>query len=99
MDLTMLVEYMSLSIVGICLCVGYMLKNLVATDKINRYIPVIMGVLGLVLNLILKKDFSIDVILGGMVSGLASTGMHQAFTNLIKNTGNDQIEEGDDQTG
>ncbi len=38
-------------VLGICLCVGYILKNLIPTDKINRFIPLIMGVLGVLLNM------------------------------------------------
>lgn len=70
-------------IVGICLCVGYMLKHVIKTDAINRYIPVIMGLLGLGLNLWITMAITPDAILAGLVSGLASTGLHQAFTKLI----------------
>ena len=84
MDLTALMEYMSIIIVGICLCVGYMLKNMVTTDKVNRFIPCIMGVLGLVLNIWIKGQLTPEVILGGLFSGLASTGLYEGFTNLIK---------------
>lgn len=84
MDLTALMEYLSIIIVGICLCVGYILKHAVPTDKINRFIPLIMGGLGLVLNIWLKGAFTADVILGGLFSGLASTGLYEAFTNLIE---------------
>ena len=84
MDLTMIMEYMSLVIVGICLCFGYMLKNAIASDKVNRYIPCIMGALGLALNIWIKRSIDPEVILGGLFSGLASTGLYEAFTNLIK---------------
>ena len=33
-------------IVGICVCVGYIIKHLIPSDKINRFIPLIVGVLG-----------------------------------------------------
>lgn len=90
MDLTVLMDYMSIVIVGICLCVGYMLKHAVPTDKINRFIPLIMGILGLVLNLWLYKfDLTPEVILGGLFSGLASTGLYEAFSNLIEKAGKD----------
>lgn len=84
MDLTFLMEYMSICVVGICLCVGFMLKNAVTTDKVNKYIPVIMGMLGLILNLWIMRQFTAEVVLGGLFSGLASTGLYEAFTNLIK---------------
>lgn len=71
-------------IVGICLCVGYILKNVVTTDKVNKFIPLIMGVLGLGLNIWINLAVTPDIILGGLVSGLASTGLYEAFRQFIK---------------
>ncbi len=71
-------------IVGICLCVGYILKNVVTTDKVNKFIPLIMGVLGLGLNMWINLGVSPEIILGGLVSGLASTGLYEAFRQFIK---------------
>ena len=70
-------------IVGICLCVGYILKNIVPTDKINKFIPLIMGVLGLSLNIWINLSVTPDVILAGLISGLASTGLYEAFHQFI----------------
>lgn len=88
MNIDFLVNYAVPVIVGICLCVGYILKNIVTSEKINRFIPLIMGVLGLVLNIWINGDITPDIILGGLFSGLAATGMHQLFTRLI-NKGDD----------
>ena len=82
MDLTFLNDYVVLVIVGICVCVGYVLKNSFPSLD-NKYIPLIMAVLGVVLNVWIVKIISPDVILGGMFSGLASTGLHQLFVTLI----------------
>jgi len=82
MDLTFFNDYVVLVVVGICLCVGYVLKNSFPSLD-NKYIPLIMAVLGVVLNVWIVKDISPDVILGGMFSGLASTGFHQLFVTLI----------------
>lgn len=71
-------------IVGVCLCVGYILKNLVPTKKINKFIPLIMGLLGLGLNVWINLGISPEIILGGLVSGLASTGLYEAFKQFIK---------------
>lgn len=83
MDINFLSEYVVVLVVGICLCVGYILKHLVTTDKINRWIPLIMGVLGVILNVWLQAAFTPTVLLGGLFSGLASTGLHQVFKQLI----------------
>lgn len=83
MDLTFLSDYVVLVVVGICLCVGYILKHLVPNDGVNKYIPLIMGLLGVALNAWINMALTPAVLLGGLFSGLASTGMHQALKNLI----------------
>lgn len=83
MDLTFLNEYLVLVIVGICVCIGYIIKT--SFNKINnKYIPLIMGILGCVLNVWLNGDINPQIILGGLASGLASTGLHEVYVNLIK---------------
>ena len=77
-------NYIVLAVLGICLCVGYIIKNLVPTDAVNRFIPLIMGALGVALNCWLTLSLSPETILGGLVSGLASTGMYEAFKKLIQ---------------
>ena len=87
MNIEFLKEYLVLVVLGICLCVGYILKHLVPTEKINRFIPLIMGLLGVVLNLWLSGwVLTPQVLLGGLASGLAATGAHQAVTNLLNKT-------------
>ena len=46
MDLTFLSEFCIPVIVGICVCVGYVIKTSIPTIP-NRFIPLIMAVLGL----------------------------------------------------
>ena len=75
-------------IVGVCLCVGYIVKRWVK-DVDNKFIPTLCAVLGVVVALWMNwGNITPEVILSGMVSGLASTGLHQAFTQLI-DTGKD----------
>lgn len=84
MDISALSQYLSLVVVGICLCVGYIIKN--SLDFIpNKYIPLIMGILGLIINILinLATGITAEVILGGLFSGLASTGLYEMFRNLI----------------
>lgn len=85
MDLMFLKDYVILVVLAICLCVGYILKHAVPTDSINKFIPLIMGLLGVAVNLWLCSWHATpEVILGGLFSGLASTGLHQVFVKLIK---------------
>lgn len=77
-------DYLVMLVAGICLCVGFVLKHFIPSEKINKFIPLIMAVLGVVLNVWYNGFvFSPEVLLGGLVSGLASTGMHQAFKQFI----------------
>ena len=87
MDLSFLDNYIVLVIVGICVCVGYVLKN--SFPKLdNKYIPLIMAILGVILNAWLSNwNISPEIILGGLFSGLSSTGLHQVFKNLINKEG------------
>ena len=81
-------EYVVLIVMGVCLCIGYIIKNVVPGDTINKYIPLIMGALGVVLNVWLNTwQFSPDILLGGLASGLASTGGYELVRNLIDKFG------------
>ena len=77
-------NYIVLVVVAICLCVGYVLKNIITTKKVNKFIPLIMAVLGIALNVWINLAVTPEILLGGMVSGLASTGMYEAFKQFIK---------------
>lgn len=86
MDISSLVQYLDLIVVGICLCVGYIVKKWVK-DVDNKYIPTIVAVLGLILKICFSINTGIngEVILSGLLSGLSSTGLYEAFKNLIGN--------------
>ena len=77
-------DYMVFAVVGICLCVGYIIKKVIAKDIFDRFIPLIVGMLGAGLNIWINMDVSPEIILGGLVSGLASTGLYEAFHQFIK---------------
>lgn len=83
MDISLLTQYFSIIVVGICLCIGYVIKN--SLDFIpNKYIPLVMLVLGTITNLLINiNNINAEIILVGMFSGLSSTGLHQVFTQLI----------------
>ena len=87
-----LLTYLNNSIVIIvliiCLCVGFIIKNVIPTDKINRFIPLIVAVLGVFLNIWYNKwVITPDILLGGLLSGLASTGAHQVLKQFIEKGG------------
>lgn len=75
-------QYVVLLVVNICLCIGYIIKNSI-TFIPNKFIPVIMAILGTVLNIWISGwKFSPEILLGGLVSGLASTGSYEMIKNL-----------------
>lgn len=84
MDLAILTEYLVLVVLGICLCVGYVIKTSITVIP-NKYIPLIMLILGTTINVLINlNNITAEVVLAGMISGLASTGLHEAFRNIIE---------------
>lgn len=77
-------QYISVIALVAALCVGFILKNLVPNDEVNKFIPLIAAVVGLVICL-WEADFiaTPEVVVMGVVSGLASTGLYEAFKNFI----------------
>lgn len=78
-----LTQYFVLVVMVACLVIGYILKT--SFDRVpNKYIPTILAVVGAVLNAAVS-GVSIESVVYGALMGLASTGMHQAFTRFIEN--------------
>lgn len=64
-----------------CLCVGFVLKKWLPTD--DKWIPTVLLVLGAISGAILfGADY--EGIVKGMLSGLASVGVHQLFKQQLK---------------
>lgn len=83
----MLTNYLVPEIVVACLIVGYILKHWIK-DVDNKWIPSICCVAGLAAAWITNPgDLSLDVFVGGALSGLASTGLHQMFKQWLDNGG------------
>lgn len=80
-------SYANLIVVGVCVCLGYVIKHSIPQIS-NNLIPLIMGVCGVIMTVILGFPFAngeavLTAVYSGLISGLASTGLHQAFTKLI----------------
>ena len=89
LDLSVISNYLVVAVILVCCCIGYVIKT--SLDFIpNKYIPLIMACLGVVLNYFIAGYFNANVLLGGMLSGLSSVGLHQAFKNLIENQEGDK---------
>ena len=81
-----LTEYMVPVIVGTCLCAGYIVKHWVK-DIDNKIIPTLCAILGVVVAVWINwGNITPEVILSGLASGLASTGLHQAIKQYLNKT-------------
>lgn len=87
MDLEVLIqEYCAPIIMLACLTIGYVIKKI---DYIpNKFIPLIMFVLGSIFGFI-NKGFSFESFVIGSVSGVASTGFYELFKQLIEHEDDD----------
>ena len=84
MDFSQLTEYFVLVVLVACLVIGYILKT--GFDFIpNKYIPTILACVGAILTGIVSGP-SVEAIVYGALMGLASTGLHQAFTRFVEGT-------------
>ena len=79
---TVLTDNFVLVVFVACLVVGYIIKT--SLDMIpNKYIPTILAFVGAALNM-LVSGLSVESVVYGAFMGLASTGLHQAFTRFIE---------------
>ena len=77
-----LTQYYVEIIVIACLIVGFILKKWIK-DVDNKFIPTVVCVLGAVLNIAIS-GLSIESIVYGALSGLASTGLHQLIKQITE---------------
>lgn len=98
MDFTILTEHFVLVVMVACLVLGYIIKHATFLKWLpNDDIPVILAIVGGVLNLVVS-GVSLDSIVYGATMGLASTGLHQAFKGFVegaKNVKSDNTNEGE----
>ena len=80
-------NYLVPVIVALCLIVGYVIKHWIK-DADNKNIPTVVTVVGVVTAVAMNwGSITTEVIVGGALSGLASTGLHQLFKQWIDNGG------------
>lgn len=76
-------KQVNLVIVLACLLVGFVVKKWLP-DVDNKWIPTIVFVIGVILQM-LTLGISVENFIIGGVSGLASTGLHQLFKQFLDN--------------
>lgn len=80
------------TVVLICWFVGYSIKQIAKNDKLDRFIPVICGVLGAILGIVIfytipgfiAADNWLVAFATGLFSGLSATGVDQIYKQLFK---------------
>lgn len=80
MDLGWITDYFIPIIILACLGIGYIIKKINVID--NKFIPAIVGTLGIIFGFI-TNGFTFYAFTAGLASGLASTGLYEAFKQLI----------------
>ena len=81
MSLDFITELYIPIVLAACLVVGFILKKWCPTD--NKWIPTVLVLLGAVLGCVASTEVSLESIVAGAVTGLASTGLHQVFKQLL----------------
>ncbi|WP_300899418.1 phage holin family protein [Turicimonas muris] len=79
----------------ICLAVGYLIKHTTRSKTFHQYIPLIVAILGVIICVWDKGEFTPMVVALGLMSGLASTGLYEQIRNWIglKEAKDEEIEE------
>lgn len=100
-DFSIINEIMIPIVVIFSLIVGYILKKWIPCD--NKIIPTVLVCLGGILGGLIS-GWNIESITGGMLSGLASVGLHQAFYQYMKIDSTalfevDEMGKGEDEEG
>jgi MFS superfamily sulfate permease-like transporter len=75
-------QYVVVIVLLICLCLGYVIKHSISFIP-NKYIPLIMAIVGTILNVWINGwSLTPEILLGGLASGLASTGAFELVRNI-----------------
>lgn len=77
-------EYINIIVLAFCLGLGYIIKN--SLDFIpNKYIPMIMGIVGIIANVINVgfANITLSTVTTGLITGLASTGAFELVKELL----------------
>ena len=84
MDLNYLCDYYIPIVMTACLVIGYCIKHITWLERIsNEYIPAILVLTGAAFACINEGNISFQVLVSGAVTGLASTGLYEAFSQII----------------
>lgn len=79
----LVIQYAVFPIALICFGIGYIIKHYIPQIP-NKFIPLILACFGLLINLAFNQfNFTFEIIVGGIGSGLIATGSFEAVRNLL----------------
>lgn len=86
MSLDFLTNYVVLVVFGTCICAGYIFKGIKRFP--NDLIVPLLAIIGVTVNTWLNDwEFTPDILLGGLFSGLAATGTYEYLKRIIERQG------------
>lgn len=94
MDISFITEYISPISLVICLVIGFIIKTCTNNLTLHRFIPCIVAVIGVIICCWDAFAFTPGVIAAGLISGLASTGLYEALSNIFKLAGGEKEKTG-----
>ena len=80
------------AIVALCYFIGYCVKTIFNSDKVDKFIPIICGAAGMILGIVIfftipgylaAENWLVALVLG-LVSGWSATGVNQTYKQLKK---------------
>lgn len=82
MNVDFLSDYIILVAFGVCVCIGFLLKQWSAIP--NNIIVPVLAILGVIINMWVN-DWSLtpEILLGGLASGIAASGAYEYLKRFI----------------
>lgn len=95
-DTSLINSYFVIPVILGCFLVGYLVKHYTKIE--NRFIPLIMMVIGMAINIIYalttpEETVTFLTVIAGGVSGLATTGVYELLENTIMRSPKDDKED------
>lgn len=74
-------NYVVVLVMAACLGIGYIIKHSLSFIP-NKYIPLILGIIGVLINVWTNRGISPEIFVQGLASGLAATGAFELARNI-----------------
>lgn len=93
MNIEFLTDYIVLVAFGVCICIGWILKQWSVIP--NNIIVPALAVIGVVINMWSNAwAISPEILLGGLASGIAASGAYEYFNRFIKKDEETEVNNG-----